>query len=512
MRRIRETLRLKLEVGLSNREVARSVGSSPSSVSATLRRAREAGLTNWPAIEPMAEEQLEALLYQRAKHTVPESERPRPDPLWIHTERQSRKGVTLELLHLEYLAAHPMGLRYTAFCEVYRRWLKRRKLSMRQVHRAGERLFIDYSGQTAEVVDGQTGEVRKAEVFVAVLGASNYTFAEATWSQTLPDWTASHVRACEFFGGVTELWVPDQLRSGVSGPHRFDPEINPTYNELAQHYDVVVMPARPRKPKDKAKAEVAVQVVQRWILARLRKETFFSLAELNERIRALLIELNERPMRRYGGQSRRARFEQLDQPVLRGLPSRRYEFAEWRHAKVNIDYHVDVDRHLYSVPHALVGKRLDVRLSARAVEVFHKRRQVAVHPRSRTVGGFTTIPEHMPAAHRAHADWSPSRLISWAERIGPACGKLITEILHARRHPEQGYRACLGVLRLAKRYGDERLEAACARALLVGILRVRQLEGMLRNGHDRLGTAGLEAPTDAPSIDHTNVRGPGYYH
>ncbi|MCA9629126.1 MAG: IS21 family transposase [Myxococcales bacterium] len=511
MRRIRETLRLKLECGLSNREVARSVGSSPSSVTATVKRAREAGLEDWAAVEPLPEEQLEAMLY--AQRRQPQAvERPRPDPLWIHTERQQRKGVTLELLHLEYLDAHPQGLQYTAFCDVYRRWLKRKRLSMRQVHRAGERMFIDYSGQTAEVIDRTTGELRKAEIFVAVLGASNYTFAEATWSQKLADWTASHVRAVEFFGGVTELWVPDQLRSAVSGPHRFDPEINPTYHDLAQHYGVVVMPARPRKPKDKAKAEVAVQVVQRWILARLRKEQFFSLAELNDRIAMLLTDLNGRPMRRYGGQSRRARFELLDQPKLRPLPAGRYTFGEWCQAKVNIDYHVEVGRHLYSVPHALVGERLDVRVTADMVEVFHRRRQVAVHRRSLVVGGFTTVSEHMPAAHRAHADWSPTRLIRWAQRIGPACGQLISDILHARKHPEQGYRTCLGVLRLAKRYGEERLEAACARALLVGIRRVRQVEGILRHGHDRLGTAGLEAATDTPAIEHDNVRGPDYYH
>lgn len=510
MRRTREMLRLKLLLGRSNRDVARSVGASPSSVSMTMKRARRAGLTNWAEVEPLTTDELDARLYHRPRPE--EGERPRPDPVWIHTERQKRKGITLELLHHEYLTAHPGGLGYTRFCDIYREWLGRRKLTMRQVHRAGEKTFVDYSGQTVDIIDRRTGEVREAEVFVAVLGASNYTFAEATWTQKLPDWTASHVRACEYFGGVTEVWVPDQLRSAVSGPHAYDPEINPTYHDLGRHYGAVIMPARPAKPQDKAKVEIGVQVVQRWILARLRNEQFFSLAEVNTRIRALLEELNHRPMKAYGGQSRRERFDLLDRPTLQRLPIDRFVYADWTKAKVNIDYHVDVGRHLYSVPYTLVGRRVDVRISAESVEVFHKGRRVAAHQRSRQVGQFTTVPDHMPLAHRQHAEWSPSRLIRWGESIGPATGALITDILQTRRHPEQGYRRCLGILRLAKRYGKDRLEAACARAMLVGIRRVRQVEGMLRHGLDRLGTAGLTGDEAQPAIDHDNVRGPDYYH
>jgi len=508
MRRTREILRLKLHKGLSNRDTARAVGASASVVSTMMKRARRAGLTTWAEVEPLTADELDALLYKRPR---PADDRPRPDPVWIHTERQKCKGVTLELLHTEYLAAHPGGLGYTRFCDIYRAWLGRQKLSMRQLHRAGEKAFIDYSGQTVDIIDRRTGEVREAEIFTAVLGASNYTFAEATWSQQLPDFTASHVRASEYLGGVTEVWVPDQLRSAVSGPHAYDPEINPTYHDLGRHYGVVIIPARPAKPQDKAKVEVGVQIVQRWILARLRNEQFFSLAALNERIRALLEELNHKPMRGYGGQTRRERFEQLDRPALKALPSDRYVYAEWKQAKVNIDYHIDVGRHLYSVPSALVGQRLDVRVSAESVEVFHKGRRVAAHARSREVGRFTTVSEHMPRAHREHADWSPSRLIRWGEKIGPATGALISDILHTRRHPEQGYRRCLGILRLEKRYGKERLEAACARAMLVGIRRVRQVEGILRQGLDRLGSEGL-ASDDSQPIDHDNVRGPDYYH
>lgn len=508
MRRIRETLRLKLCSGLSHRQIADSVGISPSTVTGMMKRARNAGLQTWAEIEPIAEERLDALLYPPPPPAGPE--RHRPDPLWIYTQRQARKGVTLELLHIEYLAAHPDGLRYTAFCDAYRRWLKRRKLSMRQVHVAGEKMFVDYSGQTAQVADPRTGEVREVQIFVAVLGASSMTFVEATESQMLPDWTASHVRACAFFGGTTAVWVPDQLRSAVSGPHAYDPEINPSYHDLALHYDATVIPARPRKPKDKAKAERGVQLAQRWILARLRKECFFSLAELNARISELLDELNDRPMKTFGNQTRRQRFEMLDQPALQALPTTRYQFAHWKKAKVNIDYHVDVKGHLYSVPYALVGTRLDVRYGADSVEAFHKGRLVAAHPRKHPVGGFTTTPAHMPASHRRHAEWSPSRLINWARKIGPSCGQLVEQILHSRRHPEQGYRASLGILRLAKKYSDERLEAACIRALAFSLRRVRQIEAILKNGYDRLEVPGVQSP-QAPTLEHANVRGAAYF-
>lgn len=508
MRRIRETLRLKLNNGLSHRQIADSVGISPSTITTMVKRAHDAGLHSWVDIEPLVEERLEAMLYPPRPGASPE--RRRPDPLWIHTERQSQKGVTLELLHIEYLAANPDGLRYTAFCNVYRRWLKRRRLSMRQVHRVGEKMFVDYSGQTAEVVDPRTGEPRQVEIFVAVLGASSMTFVEATESQTLPDWVASHVRACAFFGGTTAIWVPDQLRSAVSGPHAYDPEINPTYHELAEHYGATVIPARPRKPRDKAKAERGVQLAQRWILARLRKERFFSLAELNARISELLVELNDRPMKTFGNQTRQERFEALDRPALHALPTTRYQFADWTKARVNIDYHVDVEGHFYSVPYALVGRRLDARSGADSVEVFHKGRLVAAHKRSRQAGGCTTTPAHMPAAHRRHAEWSPSRLIAWGRKIGPSCGQLVEQILHDRRHPEQGYRACIGILRLAKKYTPGRLEAACIRAVAVGLRRVRQIEAMLSSGYDRLEMAGVDAP-EPPALEHENVRGAAYF-
>ena len=508
MRKIRSILRLKLQRGLTNRAVAAAVQASPGAVSTVLTRARSKGLTNWESVEPLEDAELETLLYGAR---VPVGlARAEPDPVWIHTERQ-RKGVTLELLHLEYLQEHPEGLRYTAFCGRYRKWTEAQRLSMRQVHRAGEKLFVDYSGDKPGVVDPKTGTVRQAEFFVATLGASNYTFAEATWSQTLPDWTASHVRAFEFLRGVTQVVVPDQLRSAVSGPHRYDPELNRSYAELADHYDTTAIPARPRKPKDKAKVENAVLLAQRWILARLRDETFFSLAALNERIAELLVEFNARPMQGYGGQSRQERYELLDRPALKPLPAQRYVYADWSKARVDRDYHVEAGEHFYSVPYQLVGQVVEVRSSPSTIEVYCRDRRVASHRRSHEVGGATTVPGHMPKAHQEHADQSPSRLIARGVLIGPRTERLIADILENRRHPEQGYRVCLGILALEKHYGAERLEAASHRALLTGIRRCTQMETLLKNGLDRIGTADLDEADDGAQIQHENVRGATYY-
>ena len=508
MRKIREILRLKLQRGLTHRAAAAAAAVSPGAVGSVMSRAQAKGLSTWEQAQGLTEAELEVLLYGPKKG--PREARPLPDPVWMHTERQKR-GVTLELLHLEYLERRPDGYRYTAFCDHYRAWLKKRRLSMRQVHRAGEKMFVDYSGDKAEVVDRRTGEVRDAEVFVAVLGASNYTYVEATWTQQLPDWISSHVRALEFFGGVAQIWVPDQLRSAVSWPHRYDPDTNRTYGELADHYDGVVVPARPRKPKDKAKVEVAVQVAQRWVLARLRHETFFSLAELNERLRQLVDELNDRPMKGYANQTRRERYELLDRPALKPLPAERFIYAEWKKAKVNIDYHIELKRHFYSVPYQLVGEQVEVRFSDATVEVFLRGQRVAAHRRSHEAGHFTTNPDHMPKSHRQYSEWSPSRLIAWAGKVGPHTARLVTEILNDRPHPEQGFRTCLGILRMSKRYGDSRVEAAARRAMLTGIRRLRPFETMLKNGLDRLGTEGLESPPEPPGIEHDNVRGPDYY-
>ena len=504
MRNTREIFRQKWTLGRSHREVCRSLGISIGAVSGAIARAIAAGL-DWPAVQALSDDALEARLYPA---TVAASERPEPDCAYLHVERR-KPGVTLELLHHEYLEKNPNGYRYTQFCERYREWLGRRRLTMRQAHRAGEKLFVDYSGKKPHFTDSKTGDIIEAELFVAVLGASNYIFAEATRTQRGPDFIASHVRALAFLGGVPAALVPDQLKSGVIVPCRYEPGIQRTYEELAQHYGTTVLPARPSHPRDKAKVEVSVLIAQRWILARLRHETFFSLEALNDRIGDLLEDLNDRTMRVYGA-SRRELFERLDHPALRPLPVEPFAYAEWRKAKLNIDYHAEVDHHFYSAPHALVHVELEARLTATTVELFHNGARVASHLRSYQRGRHTTADDHMPKAHRAHAEWSPSRIVQWAESIGPQTKALAEAILAERRHPEQGYRSCLGILRLGKRYGKERLEAACARAFAVRARSYRHVESILKNGLDRLPTPAKAPASGSPAV-HENIRGGDYY-
>lgn len=505
MREIREVLRLKWERGYSDRQAALACRISRPAVQRYVERASAAGLS-WPLPEGLDDAALERRLFPPAPSAMPS--RPLPDYTEVRQELR-RKGVTLMLLWEEYKAVYPEGLQYSQYCELYRRWARHLNLSMRQVHRAGERCFVDYAGQTVPIVDPRTGEAHAAQVFVAVLGASHYCYAEATLSQTLPDWIASHVRAFEYFGGVPELLVPDNLLSGVTRAHRYEPLLNTTYQDMATHYGVAILPARVRKPRDKAKVEVAVQLVERWILARLRHRTFFSLAELNAEIAELLVLLNSRPLRKLPG-CRRSQFEQLDQPALRPLPTTRYIFAEWKRARVHIDYHIEVDHHYYSVPYTLVGQQLDVRLTATTVEVFQRGQRVASHVRSHQRGRHTTLPEHMPRSHREYAHWTPTRLIDWAAKSGPATARLVETLMASRAHPQQGFRACLGIMRLGKTYGDARLEAACVRALQIGARSCRSLESILRRDLDQQPLP--ETAPETPSLTHDNVRGPDYYH
>jgi transposase len=506
MRQTREILRQKWSLGRTHREVAQSLGISNGAVGTTVLRARAAGLA-WVQIEALSDEALHARVY--GPPTPATRHRPVPDCAALHAERR-KPGVTLELLHLEYLEQHPDGYRYTQFCEIYRRWLHRRGLSMRQVHRAGAKLFVDYAGKKPTIIDATTGEVLAVELFVAVLGASNYTYVEATRTQQVPDWVASHQRAFQFLGGVTEAIVPDQLKSGVVVSCRYEPGLQRTYDEFAQHYGTVILPARPAKPRDKAKTEVGVQIVERWILARLRHETFFSLATLNARIAELLADLNARPMRLYRA-SRRDLFERLDQPALRPLPAEAFVYSEWKiGARVNIDYHIELHGHYYSVPYTIIHESVDARLTATTVEIFHRGQRVAAHRRSLVRGRHTTDPAHMPKAHQHHLEWTPSRLIDWARTIGAQTAKLVAAILADRPHPEQGYRSCLGILRLAKRYGPERLEAACARAGTVEARSYRHVDSILKHGLDRLAVP--EAPPQLTLTPvHEHLRGRDYY-
>ena len=506
MRKIKEILRLKFEGGQTNRRIARSCHISRPTVADYLLRFEEAGLT-WPAAQALDNTTLEHKLFPPAPAAATE-QRPVPDWGEVHRELR-RKGVTLTLLWHEYKVAYPDGYQYSWFCDQYRAWAAKLDVVMRQEHRAGEKVFVDYAGQTIEVVDRRTGEIHTAEIFVAVLGASNYTYAEATWTQQLPDWIGSHVRAFSFFGGTSELLVPDNLRSGVSKAHRYEPDLNPTYMDLASHYGVAVLPARVRKPRDKAKAEAGVLLVERWILAMLRNRTFFSLQELNREIARLLERLNTRPFKKLPG-SRRELFEQIDRPALHPLPAQPYEFAEWKKVRVNIDYHVEVDGHYYSVPYQLVRKSLEARFTERTVECFHKGQRVASHVRSHLKGRHTTVAEHMPASHRSYAEWTPQRLIRWAEKTGPAAASVVQSILERRAHPQQGFRSALGIMRLGKSFGEQRLEAACRRALTLGACSYKSIESILRQGLDRKALP--EQQELELSIAHENIRGADYYH
>ena len=509
MRKTREILRLRWGLGLAGREVARSVRCSPSTVSDCVGRAQVAGLS-WPLPDALDDEQLEALLYGRSSAR---RSRPEPDYRAVHKELR-RKGVTLQLLWQEYRAQHPDdGLEYSAFCDRYRRWKTSVDVVMRHHHEAGDKLFVDYAGVTVSIVDPRTGEVTEASVFVAALGASHFTYAEAVWGQDLRSWTEAHIHCFEFLGGATKATVPDNLKSAVTRPCFYDPDLNPTYAELAEHYGTVILPARVRRPRDKAVVENAVQQVERWVLAPLRNQRFFSLSEANAAIAERLDALNDKTLTGLS-ESRRQLFEQLDRPALEPLPQKRFEVAERKdQVTVHIDYHVEYDGHYYSVPFSLTRKKVDIRATATTVEIFYKRRRVASHLRSYRRGKHTTTPEHRPKAHRHYADWTPSRMLRWASTIGPNTASVVQQIMDQKRHPEEGYRASLGVIRLGKRHGHERLELACKRALFLRSPSYKTVQSILKAGLEAqpLRTDAEPTQTTLPD-DHKNVRGPDYYH
>jgi transposase len=508
MRKIREVLRLTYQCGLSGRQVAHSVNVSRSTLADYLYRAEKAGL-GWPLSEDLTDQELEQKLFPPPL-LLEAPAKALPDFEYIYQELKTHKkfNLTLDLLWQEYKEQHPEGYQYSQFCELYRRYRGKLDYSMRQDHRGGEKLFVDY-GEGLNLVDPQSGEPIKTQLFVAVWGASNYTFAEATLSQQLPDWIGSHVKAFAYFGCVPKVVVPDCLKGAVSRACRYEPDLNPTYAEMASHYGVCVLPARPRHPKDKAKVEVGVLIAKRWILAVLRHRTFYSLAELNGAIRQLLERLNSRLLRKLK-QSRRELFERFDLPNALALPENSYQYAEWKLATVNIDYHIEVDKHYYSVPFRLVREKLDVRLTAQTVEAFQKSERVAAHVRSFVAYHHTTLKEHMPPAHQNYLEWTPSRIIDWAKKTGPATAELVQKIIDSRTYPEQAYRSCLGILRLEKHYPKERLENAAARAVQFGALSFKSLRKILDAGLDRLEEKTHDANSALPA--HDNIRGGHYYH
>ncbi len=504
MRKIREVLRLRLGHGLAQRAVARSLGLSQGAVNGYLGRASRAGL-GWPLPAGLDDAQLEALLYPPPP-VVASEQRSVPDWAVVHRELR-RPNMTLALLWEEYRAGAggQVGFGYSWFCDLYRAWVGRLKPTLRQVHPAGERVFVDFAGHGLEVIDERTGEVRRAEVFVAVLGASSYLYAEATWTQSLADWLAVHVNMLGFLGGVPRQIVSDNLRAGITRACFHEPLVNRSYSDLAAHYGTAVIPARPYKPRDKAKVEVGVQVVQRWIVARLRNRRFFSLAELNQAIGGLVVQLNERPMRGWGT-TRRALYEAIDRPALLPLPATPYEYTAWKRCRVGLDYHVEIEKHFYSVPFRLLRQEVEARIAGKTVEIFHRGKLIATHLRSPGAHRPTTLADHMPSSHRRYRDWTPERLQREARAIGDDAAALVEVVLRSRPHPEQGFRSCIGILGLAKRHGSERLDAACARALALGTRSYASVAAILKNR-----TEG-KAAEPQPGLLHENIRGSGYYH
>jgi len=507
MRKIHEILRQRYELNLSYRAIATSLNVSVGSIAEYLYRAKAADMS-WPLPEGMSEQALYERLFLPSQTAG--TKRPKrvfPDWAGIHQERH-KKGMTLQLLWREYRESHEDGLSYSQFCEHYRRYAKTLTPTMRQVHKAGEKTFVDYAGMTMEWIDPNTGEIHQAQVFVGTLGASSFTYVEATATQTVPDWIGSHIRLWEYFGGVSEIVVPDNLKAAVTKAHRYDPDINANYQHVSEHYGFAIVPARAYKPKDKAKVENAVGCVERQLIAPLRHRTFTSLSEINEALQEGLLVFNQRRFQKMNT-SRQALFEELDKPALKPLPKERYQYATWQRATVNIDYHIVFDKHYYSVPYQYLQQEVWLRATDKTLECFYQGERVALHQRDNRPYKHTTLEAHMPANHQAQSAWSPERMKRWADKIGQETKRFIEHLMASRPFPEQAYRTCLGVLRLAQRYGEHRLEAACKIAYDAGITRYPQVETILKNKIDTVPeTAGVVSQEISV---HTNIRGPEYY-
>ena len=506
MRKIRELLRLRWEQQLPQRVIANSLRLGRASVSDYLSRARRAGLT-WPLPDALDDAGLEALLFPSLPN-APSDQRPVPDWSAVHRDLR-RPNVTLALLWGGIPRGNDRRIRIFMVLRSVSRVDRAAEADAAPGAYCGERLFVDFAGHAMEVIDAATGEIQRAEIFVAVLGASSFIYAEATASQALADWIGAHVNALTTLGGVPRQIVSDNLKAGITKACFYEPTVNRTYADMASHYRTAIIPARPYKPRDKAKVEVGVQVVQRWILARLRNRRFFSLAELNRAIRELVDQPNDRPMRGWGT-TRRALFEQLDRPALQSLPPTPYEYADWKRCRVNLDYHIEIAKHFYSVPFRLLRQEVEARVTAKTVEIFHRGKLVATHLRNLRPYRPTTVAEHMPSSHRRYRDWTHERIQREAAAIGSDTAALVEIVLRSRPHPEQGFRSCIGILGLRKRYSAERLDAACAKALALGTRSYSSVAAILKNKQE--SKTAPQRETDQPSLLHDNIRGPGYYH
>jgi transposase len=506
MRKVREVLRLRHALGMSYRAIGEATGVGRTAAGEYVHRASVVGLT-WPLPDGLDDAELERRLFPPWNGPATPA---RPAIDFPAVERElKRRGVTLLLLWQEYRAEHPDGYGYSRYCDLYGDWKKTISATMRQTHLAGEKLFVDWAGDTIGVADPATGEMHAARIFVAALGASNFTYAEARWTETLPDWIGAHVNAFKAIGGVPQALVPDNLKAGITKPSRYEPGINRTYQDLADHYDCVVLPTRIVRPRDKAKVEVAVQIVERFVLAKLRNRTFFSLAELNAAIAECVAAINAKVMQRVG-KSRAELLEELERPALKALPSEPYSYAEWKRARVAPDYHIEIDDHFYSVPSKLIREIVEARITVATIEIYHKGNRIAVHARSRVRNRHTTVTEHMPSAHRRYAEWTPARMLGEAAKIGPGTIALCEAIMKAKPHPEQGFRSCLGILSLTRSYGATRVEAACRRGNTIGSTTYGSIASILKYGLDRAFLP--DAAANPEPLRHGNIRGADYYH
>jgi len=502
MRKIKEVLRLFHECGLSKRKTAQICNISRPSVQEYIMRANAAGLS-WPLPENMTDQQIEQKLYTqtRPKHLEKEL-----IPYEYLYQEIRRPNVTLSLLWEEYKQNNPEGYQYSQFCNLFRTYSKKLNYSMRQEHKAGEKLFVDF-GEGLNLVDPKTGEKIPTRLFVAVWGASNYTYAAATLDEGLYSWIKVNKDALEYFDCCPKVIVPDNLKSAVSKACRYEPDINPTYAEFAAHYSVAILPARPYKPKDKAHAENGVKLAKRWILARLRNKIFYSLAELNKEILKLLDKLNERVMRKIN-KSRKELFEILDKPHAQLLPDNSFEFAEWKKARVNINYHISFDEHDYSVPYTYIHQEIDIRATINTVEVFYKGNRICSHQRSYKKHKYTTVKEHMPPSHQKYIEWTPERILKWSKKYGESVRELVEKIMDSKKYPEQAYKSCLGIIRLEKHFSADRLNDACNRALQYNVHSYQGVKNILKNGLDQVKQP---QAVSKPPQQHENIRGAGFY-
>ena len=509
MRRIKDVLRLYHELGRGQREIARCLQIAQSTVHDYLRRAQRAGLS-WPLPKGFEDDRkLEAALFPSGQTASSPNRQVLPDFVQVENQLRSHRNLTLLLLWQEYHEANLEGYSYSRFCVLYRRWKRKQDVVLRQDHKAGEKLFLDWGGDPLPIYDPDTGSLGYAPIFVASLGASSYTYAEATRDQQLASWIGAHVRSFESMGGCARFIVPDNTKTAVTRACRYDPDLNPTYQAFAVHYGVGILPARPYKPRDKAVVESNVQVVQRWILAALRHRKFFSLAEANAAIRELLVVLNHRPFKKRSG-SRASLFEEFDKPALQPLPATPYELGEWCKARINIDYHCVFDKNFYSVPYTLVQELVEIRSTPTTVEIFHQGQRVASHRRSLGIDKAITNREHRPKSHQAHLEWTPSRMVNWAATIGSHTAQLFQQILADKPHPEMGYRSCLGIIRLSTLYSSARMEAAADLALQTGACRYQSIKSILQIGLDQQPKLNPTSPPTPPA-QHDNLRGPQYF-